>query len=136
MQHAPGSGSPPVTDLVTRLTEVGDRADRLTHLEVLPARAATTAPWPGWVPAPVREAYAARGIDTLWRHQVEAAGHAHAGRHVVVSTGTASGKSLVFQLPALAAVHAGRGERGERGASVLYVAPTKALAQDQWAGLR
>ncbi|WP_244246779.1 DEAD/DEAH box helicase [Nocardioides euryhalodurans] len=128
--------SRPVSDLVDRLTAPLDRADRLTHLEVLPPREATPAPWPGWVPAALREGYAARGISTPWRHQVEAAEHAHAGRHVVVSTGTASGKSLAFQVPALAAVHASRGARGERGATVLYVAPTKALAQDQWAGLR
>ena len=127
---------PPVTDLVARLTAAPDRAERLTHLEVLPPRQATTAEWPSWVPAPLREAYAGRGITSPWRHQVMAADHAHAGRHVVVSTGTASGKSLVFQLPSLAAIHAGRGSRGERGATVLYVAPTKALAQDQWSGLR
>jgi DEAD/DEAH box helicase domain-containing protein len=126
----------PVTDLVARLTAAPDRAERLVHLEVLPPRTAVTTEWPSWVTAPLRAAYAGRGITSPWRHQALAAEHARAGRHVVVSTGTASGKSLVFQLPALAAIHDGRGSRGERGATVLYVAPTKALAQDQWAGLR
>ena len=55
--------------------------------------------------------------------------------HVVLATGTASGKSLAYQLPTLTAIRASRGTRGERGASVLYLAPTKALAQDQLAGL-
>ena len=136
MQPAHSSRNRPVTDLVSRLTVSADRAHRLTHLEVLPSREAVLADWPNWVAEPLRDAYTARGIATPWRHQVDAAEHAHAGRHVVVSTGTASGKSLAFQLPALTAVHGGRGSRGERGATVLYVAPTKALAQDQWAGLR
>ena len=58
------------------------------------------------------------------------------GRHVVVSTGTASGKSLAYQLPALSAAAASRHERGRRGASTLYLAPTKALAHDQLESLR
>ena len=70
-----------------------------------------------------------------WRHQVVAADAAHAGDHVIVATGTASGKSLAYQLPALSAIRSARGPRGERGASVLYLAPTKALAHDQLAGL-
>ena len=53
------------------------------------------------------------------------------GRHVVLATGTASGKSLAFQLPALTAVLGGRRANGRRGATVLYLSPTKALAQDQ-----
>ncbi|MDN4175922.1 DEAD/DEAH box helicase, partial [Nocardioides sp. SOB77] len=60
---------------------------------------------------------------------------AHAGQHVVLATGTASGKSLAYQLPALSRVLADRGRRGQRGATVLYLAPTKALAQDQLAGI-
>ncbi len=60
-----------------------------------------------------------------------AADAAYDGQHVVVATGTASGKSVAYQLPGLSAIRAARGERGRRGASVLYVAPTKALAHDQ-----
>ncbi len=124
-----------MADLAARLADVPGRADRLTHLEVLPPRAAGWAEWPGWVSDEVRTAYAGRGVDRLWRHQVEAAEAARRGRHVVLATGTASGKSLAYQLPAITAVRESRGRRGERGATVLYVAPTKALAQDQVAGL-
>jgi DEAD/DEAH box helicase domain-containing protein len=67
---------------------------------------------------------------------VVAAEAARAGQHVVLATGTASGKSLGYQLPALTAVQECRGSRGERGATVLYVAPTKALAQDQFSRIR
>ncbi|THI95394.1 DEAD/DEAH box helicase, partial [Nocardioides sp.] len=55
--------------------------------------------------------------------------------HVVLATGTASGKSLAYLLPALSTVRAERGPRGQRGAAVLYLAPTKALAHDQWAAI-
>ncbi|WP_201931818.1 DEAD/DEAH box helicase [Nocardioides donggukensis] len=134
MPSSPPSSTPPVRDLVTRLS-AGDRADRLTHLEVLPPRAATYADWPAWAPGDVVAAWQGRGVDRPWAHQVEAADHAWAGRHVVVSTGTASGKSLAYQLPAATASLTGRGARGERGAGTLYVAPTKALAQDQLSGL-
>ena len=123
-------------DLVDRLTLGDGRADRLTHLELLPPRPARPAAWPDWTPTEVRTAYAERGVLDPWQHQVEAAEAAWHGRHVVVSTGTASGKSLAFQLPALSAILGARGPRRERGAGVLYLAPTKALAHDQWAGLR
>ena len=62
---------------------------------------------------------------TPWRHQTEAAELAWAGAHVVIGTGTASGKSLGYQLPALAALLT------DPSARVLYLAPTKALAGDQ-----
>ncbi len=103
---------------------------------MLPPRTPTYADWPDWVAGPVREAFTARGVVHPWRHQVEGAEAAHAGRHVVVATGTASGKSLVYQAPALTACLEQRGARGERGATALYVAPTKALAQDQLASLQ
>ena len=124
----------PVRGVLERLAS-GGRDERLTHVEVLPPRRATYAEWPDRVHAAVRDALVARGVDRLWGHQATAASLAHAGRHVVVATGTASGKSLAYQLPALSASLAERGSRGERGATTLYVAPTKALAQDQLTSL-
>ncbi|HET7194294.1 MAG TPA: DEAD/DEAH box helicase [Nocardioides sp.] len=124
-----------VTGWIDRLAAGPGRADRLTHLEVLPPRAAVLADWPAWVPDDLRSAYGRCGIERPWRHQVVAADAAHAGTHVVVATGTASGKSLAYQLPTLSAIRSSRGPRGERGATVLYLAPTKALAHDQLAGL-
>jgi DEAD/DEAH box helicase domain-containing protein len=79
----------------------------------------------------VVDAFARRGVTELWRHQAIAAEAARARHHVVISTGTASGKSLAYQLPALTSILERRGTRGERGASTLYISPTKALAQDQ-----
>ncbi len=120
---------------LARLVAVPGREGRLTHLERLPARGGRTAPWPAWAREDVVVAFQRRGVRTPWVHQVRAAEAAHAGRHVVLATGTASGKSLAYQLPALCDVLERRGPRGQRGAGVLYLAPTKALAQDQLASL-
>src|SRR3712207_2672689 len=64
------------------------------------------------------------GIETLWSHQAEAL-HAAAAGPVIVTTGTASGKSLCFNLPALDVLCT------DRAARALYLYPAKALAQDQ-----
>lgn len=124
-----------VADLLGRLAAVPGREGRLAHVGELPARAADVVDWPGWAPPSVVEAFRARGVERPWRHQVVAADAAFAGAHVVLATGTASGKSLAYQLPALTTVLSSRGTRGQRGATVLYLAPTKALAQDQLASL-
>ena len=97
----------------------------VTHVADLPARAARCAPWPTWTPATVVDALRAGGVEAPWTHQAEAAEHAYAGRHVVISTGTASGKSLAYQLPVLSRLAAGE------KATALYLAPTKALGADQ-----
>lgn len=131
MPTIPPAPSIDLADLVNRLASVPGREDRLRHLEVLPPRAAREADWPGWVDADVVAALRMRGVDRLWEHQAVAAEAAWEGQHVVLSTGTASGKSLGYQLPALTSILGSRGPRGQRGATVLYLAPTKALAQDQ-----
>jgi DEAD/DEAH box helicase domain-containing protein len=104
------------------------RAGRPVHVEHIPARPGREAPWPPWVPAEVTGAFAARGIRAPWSHQALAADHAQAGRNVIISTAAASGKSLGYLLPALAAVLAGD--------TVLYITPTRALAADQLASIR
>ncbi len=122
--------------LVERLTAAPGRAERLIHLEVLPARSARTAPWPAWISPEVAAAWRHAGVQELWQHQAQAAELARTGIHTVLSTGTASGKSLGYLLPALTAIAEKRGPRGQRGSSTLYLAPTKALAQDQLNTLR
>ncbi len=77
-----------------------------------------------------------------WRHQVIGANAGHGGEHTIIATGTASGKSLAYQLPALDAVHRAALRVAENpglletdGAVTLYLSPTKALAADQLAAL-
>ncbi|MFI0794357.1 DEAD/DEAH box helicase [Micromonospora rubida] len=122
-----GPDRPPVgapAELLRRL-RARTGADPVTHVERVPARAGEQAPWPDWTPEPLRAAFARRGVVAPWLHQARAADLAYAGRSVVVATGTASGKSLAYQLPALATLLA------DPRATVLYLAPTKALAADQ-----
>ena len=89
-----------------------------------PARPGISADWPSWAPPELVARYQAQGITQPWQHQRDAADQIHAGTPTVVSTGTASGKSLAYMLPALSAMMTGSG-------TVLYCTPTKALAQDQ-----
>ncbi len=104
-------------------------------VRILPARAAVEAPVPSWLDPQVRARLAARGVDRLWSHQAQALDLLHAGDNVVLATGTASGKSLVYQLAGAEAIST------DPAGTVLYVAPTKALGHDQaraaaWTGLR
>jgi DEAD/DEAH box helicase domain-containing protein len=71
-----------------------------------------------------------RGIERLYTHQAQALASTRAGRHLVVATPTASGKSLAFHLPVLEAFF------DDPDARAIYLYPTKALARDQEAGLR
>jgi DEAD/DEAH box helicase domain-containing protein len=105
----------------------GTAADEhpLRHVAELPSRSGRPHSWPEWAEPDVVRAFADRGISSPWSHQFEAAELAHAGRHVVVSTGTASGKSLAYQLPVLNALAT------DPRARVLYLSPTKALGHDQ-----
>jgi DEAD/DEAH box helicase domain-containing protein len=106
------------------------RADAITHVEQVPRRAGQPAAWPDWVDPLLLGRLAAAGITQPWRHQALAADAAFAGRSVVISTGTASGKSLAYQLPVLTSLLA------DPGARALYLAPTKALARDQLRAIR
>ena len=97
-------------------------AEHVAHIHHRPPRPGRPVDWPDWVSPEVRAAFGRRGIDRPWAHQADAAEAAHAGRHVAIATGTASGKSLAFLLPVLAA---------PPRSTALYLAPTKALAHDQ-----
>jgi DEAD/DEAH box helicase domain-containing protein len=105
------------------------------HLEDVAPRTGRARPWPTWLEPDLREAFARRGIPSPWEHQAAAAEAAHDARHVVVATGTASGKSLAYLMPALQTLLEGSRAPNGRGATALYLAPTKALAHDQWRGL-
>lgn len=108
------------------------RDDRLTHVESVPPRVGQTCAWPRWVPSEVLDQLRDAGITAPWTHQVATAEAAYAGKHVVVATGTASGKSLGYLLPAFATLSiAQAASPHRRTASVLYLSPTKALAHDQ-----
>jgi DEAD/DEAH box helicase domain-containing protein len=116
------------------------RRERITHVEIVPAREGRRSEWPSWVPEPLTGRLGLAGIEAPWEHQAIAAEHAHDGRSVIIATGTASGKSLAYLLPAVAAVSEegtpGTSLRPSAGGTVLYLSPTKALAADQLRSLR
>lgn len=106
----------------------------VAHHTQRPGRPARHAPWPAWVDPEVRDRLAQAGVPALWQHQADAADLLWHGEDVVVATGTASGKSLAYLLPALtwARTYA---HQPRRRATTLYLAPTKALAADQAAAI-
>jgi DEAD/DEAH box helicase domain-containing protein len=103
-------------------------ASRITGHSVEPAREGRYAELPSDLPPALAHALRSRGIERLYCHQAEAWNLARSGRHFVVVTPTASGKTLCYSLPVLAGAL-------EQRAKALYLFPTKALAQDQLAEL-
>jgi DEAD/DEAH box helicase domain-containing protein len=99
------------------------RAGELVHLEHIPGQEGQSTSWPEAVRPEITAAFAARGIASPWTHQAQAAGLALAGSHVIIATRAASGKSAGYLAAALSEVL--------DGGTVLYLAPTKALAADQ-----
>jgi DEAD/DEAH box helicase domain-containing protein len=101
------------------------RADgRLVHEDTLAARPPRMVPIPQELGPSANWALASVGITQLYAHQEEALRAAFDGP-TIITTGTASGKSLCFQLPTLEVLSA------DPHARALYLYPTKALAQDQ-----
>src|ERR1700737_4370114 len=92
---------------------------------VIPAAAAQFTALPTGMRPELVGALSARGIQSLYTHQADAYRAVRAGRHLVVVTPTASGKTLCYNLPVLQRLL----ERPDRRA--LFVFPTKALPQDQ-----
>ena len=98
--------------------------EELAYQTEIPGRPARAAPLPELHPG-LEAALRERGIESLYSQQAEALAVARRGESFVVATGTASGKSLAFNLPVLDALAADPKVRA------LYLYPTKALAQDQ-----
>lgn len=116
----------PVRQLVRRIER--RYKGRITGSVVFPERPARLLPFPSELDPRVASALRSHGIRELYSHQRQAWDAITAGRHTVVVTPTASGKTLCYNLPVLqAALH-------DR-AKALYLFPTKALSQDQVAEL-
>ena len=91
----------------------------------IPAGPAEFCQLPNDLAEPLRAALRGRGIDRLYTHQTRAYTAVRQGRHLVVVTPTASGKTLCYNLPVLQRI------LEKPAARALYLFPTKALAQDQ-----
>ena len=118
-----------LSDLLDFWKRDDETAPNLFAWQTVPPRAAQTHPIPDDVPASLRDALSARGISQLYSHQLTAWTHARARRNVILATGTASGKTLAYNLPVLAKLIE------DPQARAIYLFPTKALTQDQLSSL-
>jgi len=119
-----------VEEVLEALRRDPEFAPQITAWRTWEARPARYASTPEWLDRRLQEALAEMGIARLYTHQVQALEAAARGEHLVVATGTASGKSLCYHLPVLQAC------RENPQATALYLYPAKALAHDQEAFLR
>jgi DEAD/DEAH box helicase domain-containing protein len=129
---APGYGDSPHGEIepgvALAVLRDAQRAGELAHCRFIPGQEGHPTSWPESVRPEVAAAFAARGITAPWTHQAQAAGLALAGRNVIIATRAASGKSAGYLAAALSEVLG--------GGTVLYIAPTKALAADQLKAVR
>jgi DEAD/DEAH box helicase domain-containing protein len=105
-------------------------AENLVHVQELPARTPQVVPFPEGLPELLVSRLSLLGVDGLYAHQMEGLEALRAGRHVMLSTGTASGKSLVYQIAAAEAALT------TPKATAIFLFPTKALARDQLRSMR
>jgi DEAD/DEAH box helicase domain-containing protein len=101
----------------------------VTAVRRLPASPAEYAPYPDGLDLRLVAALQSRGVSLLYAHQAQSIGETLAGRNVVITTPTASGKTICYNVPVMNAV------LGDSSSRALYLFPTKALAQDQLAEL-
>lgn len=116
--------------LLDRLRRSAEFRDQVAHYRFLPVQE------PAWenldpgLPEPLRRAVAATGVTRIYSHQAQALRNLKAGRHTGVTTPTASGKTLIYNLAVSEQLLA------DPAAHALYLFPLKALAQDQFKTLR
>src|SRR5262245_25361149 len=124
-----------LTAALVRLTGgTPDRADTpdgwVTTVRRLPPLESRYAPVGDLLDSRLTEVLRQRGVDQLYTHQAAAIDHALAGRHVVVTTPTASGKTLCYNAPVLSTI------LRDPSARAVYLFPKNALAQDQLAEMQ
>jgi DEAD/DEAH box helicase domain-containing protein len=114
-----------VTEYIRALVQSERLGSQVVFHRVLPGKPARRSDLDSNWPPEIRQALKAQGISKLYQHQIRAIELIQGGQHVIVATPTASGKTLIYNLPTLAAF------RKEHNAKSLYIFPLKALAQDQ-----
>jgi DEAD/DEAH box helicase domain-containing protein len=119
----------PLRELLDELLTSPETGPLITAVRHFDARPAVFAPFPSSLDPRIVESLRSRGVQQLYSHQARAFEIVAKGEHLVVVTPTASGKTLCYNLPVLQALVQ------QPEARVLYLFPTKALAQDQLAEL-
>ncbi|MHB1319073.1 MAG: DEAD/DEAH box helicase, partial [Anaerolineae bacterium] len=110
---------------IARLQSAPDYQGQITHIEMLPAREARYEALESTLCPVIEDLLKLRGLTRLYAHQARAIDATRAGENVMVATGTASGKTLCYNIPVLEAI------ARDPMARAIYLFPTKALAQDQ-----
>ncbi|KAG5716255.1 putative ATP-dependent helicase HRQ1 [Termitomyces sp. T112] len=124
------SNRPSIDGIVTELEKQSWCEGRITDRRTIAAKTALTAVLePPLSPSIARALLDSRKITTFYCHQVAAIHALAQNKHVIVSTSTASGKSVIYQVPVLRFLEA------DSSATAIFVYPTKALAQDQKAAM-
>jgi len=118
-----------VAQFIDHIRTDPDYRGQIVHVQPIPPRPAVFGVLPQRLPRPLENALRHLGIEQLYTHQTQAIEAARAGHDVVVVTGTASGKTLCYNLPVLERIL-----QNPRGRA-FYIHPTKALSQDQLRGL-
>jgi len=125
MTREPLRSNNDIEHILSRLSSRDEFKDRLVHVETVPSHAEKTVPWPDVVPLELSSLFRKAGIQEPWTHQGVAWESLARGENVAITTPTASGKTLGFNIPAIGA------SLKDPQARALYLYPTKALAQDQ-----
>jgi len=112
------------------ITAQPDYSGQMVHIEHIPAREASYAELDKPLVGSLRACLDEHGLLPLYTHQAEAVDYARQGRNVMVSTSSASGKTLCYNIPVLESILT------EKGSRAFYLFPTKALAQDQLRNLK
>ncbi len=118
-----------VEELLQRVKSQDFYSRQVVHVEEIPAREAVYKEVPGGIHPSVRAALAKEGIERLYGHQADAIEQVRQGRNVVIVTSTASGKTLCYNIPVVETLVE------DSLATMFFIYPTKALAQDQLRGL-
>ena len=126
MLISPSNPSSHLLDIWSREPTV---ASNVVEWHIDPERAPQYAGFPPDLHPLLQRYLSAKGIHQLYSHQVDAWNAAQHGDNIVVVTGTASGKTLCYNLPILNLLF------DNPNARALYLFPTKALTQDQYQGL-
>ena len=111
--------------ILSQLKSREDLRDRIKHVEMIASRPPQFHAWPKTLSKDLIELLEKSGYEALWSHQAHAVEALHRGNHVAVTTPTASGKTLCFNLPVMQSI------LENSKARALYLYPMKALAQDQ-----
>ncbi|HEY5039830.1 MAG TPA: DEAD/DEAH box helicase, partial [bacterium] len=114
-----------LSQLLAQLKSREDLRDRIKHVEILAAQRAQYHAWPKTLLPDLIKVMEKSGYEALWTHQAHAIEALHRGVHVGITTPTASGKTLCFNLPVIQSILKDPSTRA------LYLYPMKALAQDQ-----